>query len=134
MNGSVLTHSWWSRDRLALPNRGGRRGSRGQGSGVTARPRCGSPTSPGRPAWHDPVTTNQPKRERRRSCGKRLIRLPALLATNLDDAADLRHHLAVTRASRPVSRPGVARASCVCPRTSTTVSYTHLTLPTIDSV
>jgi len=29
-------------------------------------------------------------------CALRLIRLPAPLATNLDDAADLRHHLAVT--------------------------------------
>src|ERR1019366_4065475 len=25
-----------------------------RGSGVTARPRCGSPTSPGRPAWPEP--------------------------------------------------------------------------------
>src|SRR5665647_1762654 len=65
MAGSVPTRSWWSRDRLALLNRGGRRDSREQGNGVTARPRCGSPTSPDRPAWPDPVqrgnvTANQP--------------------------------------------------------------------------
>src|SRR5665647_1289955 len=59
MGGSVLTLSSWSSDRLALPNRGGRQGSREQGSGVMARPRCGSPTSPDRPVWPDPVTTNQ---------------------------------------------------------------------------